>query len=88
MSTSIHAGPPLSGNPNPGKGDDLRRREAHSPDERHHLLHDVLAEGDDDKEFLWKDKTGLVQAAGPGRAPEQLRKQLWGTSDSERLLRL
>lgn len=30
------------------------------PHEWHHLLHDVFAEGDDDKEFLWEEEAALV----------------------------
>lgn len=33
----------------------IRGGELDSPDERHHLLHDVFAEGDDDEEFLWEE---------------------------------
>lgn len=31
-----------------------------SPHEWHHLLHDVFAKGDDNKEFLWEEKAALV----------------------------
>lgn len=37
-----------------------RRGELDSPDERHHLLHDVFAEGDDNKEFLQEETAALV----------------------------
>lgn len=37
-----------------------RRRELDSPDERHHLLHDVLAEGDNDEELLQEETAASV----------------------------
>lgn len=34
--------------------------EWNSPHEWHHMLHDVFAKGDDNKEFLWEEKAALV----------------------------
>lgn len=48
--------PPPSRPPRSGKGEKrIGGGELDSPDERHHLLHDVFAEGDDDEEFLWEE---------------------------------
>lgn len=53
--------PPPSRPPRSGKGEKrIGGGELDSPDERHHLLHDVFAEGDDDEEFLW-DETAQVR---------------------------
>lgn len=48
--------PASSRPPRSGQGEKRTRGgELDSPDERHHLLHDVFAEGDDDEEFLWEE---------------------------------
>lgn len=44
----------------------------YSPDEGHHLLHDVFAEGDDNKEFLWEGKEQSERAWSPGKAQTML----------------